>query len=93
MEVKDVNMNPRRSKGGDKITINNMYKVNQPFYPFVPAISQGTRALIEAMPYGKQTIPQEIVNIRNQDLSMGTRNQQMFGELITSPMLPGLPRN
>jgi hypothetical protein len=93
MEVLQKNPNPKRSKQGEKQTINNPYTPKTVFYPSLSYPNGATRAMLEAMPYGKKTLAQEFTNIRNQDLSLGTRNQQQFGEMVYSQNIPSLPRN
>ena len=92
MEVKTMNPNPKRSRMNEKEMINNPFTPMTPFYPFVRGISSGQRAMMEALPYGKNTLNQELVNSRNQQMAMGTRNQQMFGETLYSSSIPGLQR-
>jgi len=93
MEVKNMNPNPRPSKGGERQVINNPYVPETLFVPYVPHMNGATRAMVEALPYGKNTVRQEMINIANQQMSQGTRNQQMFGETVMSSAIPSLPRN
>jgi hypothetical protein len=93
MEIKNMNPNPRPSKGGERQVVNNPYVPETPFTPYVSYMNGATRAMVQALPYGKNTVRQEMVNIANQQMSQGTRNQQMFGETIMSSAIPSLPRN
>ena len=87
-----MNPNPMRSKQGETMIINNPYQPMTPFIPFVRGMNSATRAMMEANPYGEQTVQQELKNIMNQKMVVGTRNQQMFGETIYSQQIPGLQR-
>ena len=88
-----MNPNPKNKRFTQNEMINNPYQPISPFVPFVRGISSGTRAMVESLPYGDKTIQQELLNIRNEQLASGTRNQQMFGTTIYSQNFPGMPRN
>ena len=92
MEVKNMNPNPKRSQQGQNEMINNPFQPISPFIPFVRGMNSATRAMLEANPYGNNTVRQELINQNNQNMAMGTRNQQMFGESIYSQQIPGLQR-
>jgi hypothetical protein len=93
MEVLNMNPNPVKSTQNQKQMINN------PFYPIMPSGSlfvdypnQATRALIYAMPYGKDTLAQTFKNIQNFELLKGTKNMQSFGQVIMPQSIAHFPR-
>lgn len=93
MEVINMNPNPRRSKQ------NQTQMINNPFTPMMPTGSlfvefpnQATRAMINALPYGKNTLAQEFKNIQNYELTKGTKNQQSFGKVIMPQSIAHFPR-
>ena len=93
MEVKNMNANPRPSRGSETQLINNPYEPKTVFYPYVPHMNGATRAVVEALPYGQNTLKQQMINIANEQMTIGTRNQQMFGQTIMNSAIPSLPRN
>ena len=93
MEVQNMNPNPKRSRMNETEVINNPYKPISPFIPFIRGPSGAARSMAESLPYGANTINQELTNMRNEQLNSGTRNQQMFGQTIYSQNFPGMPRN
>jgi len=92
MEVQNMNPNPRRSKQNEKQFINNPYQPISPANVNQSYMTSGMRAMIQALPYGKNTVVQEMINQRNQNLIQGTKNQQMFGESVYSSAIPGMQR-
>lgn len=88
-----MNPNPRRSRSNEQMVVNNPYKPITPFVPFVRGVPGAVKAMADALPYGNNTIQQELINIRNEQAASGTRNQQMFGTTIYSQNFPGMPKN